>query len=39
MTKCVDDMVLWDGKLTKLKFGLLFHWLRMVDYLDLMGKN
>ena len=31
-TKCVDDMVLWD-------MDLADHWWRMIDYLELMGRN
>lgn len=31
-TKCVDDTVLWDEKLVD-------HWWRMIDYLELMGRN
>ena len=31
-TKCVDDTVLWDEILAD-------HWWRMIDYLELMGKN
>ena len=31
-TKCVDDTVLWDDNLAE-------HWWRMIDYLELMGKE
>ena len=31
-TKCVDDVALWDDSLET-------HWWRMIDYLDLMGRQ